>query len=314
MATTVLVGDFGGTNFRAALVASDGTVLSRHQAASPDTLELAPVLAHAIALLEAAAGDENPQAVCIAVAGLVNAEAGRVDLAPNIPAFRNAPITGPIAIHLGIPAFIENDASAAALGEYRFGAGRGSRHVLHATIGTGIGGGIIVDGRLYRGAGGLAGEIGHITVDPAGPRCACGGRGCLEAMVSGTAFAARAQRLIASGRAPLLASLAGEGPTTGGHLHAAAMAGEVLAEAEIRNGGHYLGLGIGSVVNVLNPDIVTLSGGMLAIGPMLLEPMRAAMLAMPYGPANRTPIRLSELDEDAGLLGAAAVALEHLGA
>ncbi len=233
-------------------------------------------------------------------------------VSPNIPAFRNLTLTAPLAERLALPVSIENDAAAAALGEYRFGAARGARHLLHATLGTGIGGGLVVDGRLYRGAQGLAGEIGHIVLDPAGPPCGCGARGCLEAIAGGVAFGKRAQRLVESGAAPVLASLAADRAPTAGDLAQAAARGEDAAIAEIRNGGHTIGIGLGSIVNVLNPDLVTLSGGLLGMGDFLLAPLRAAMASLAYGPAANTPVRVSELDEDAGLLGAAAVAFASL--
>jgi glucokinase len=212
-----------------------------------------------------------------------------------------------------MPVYIENDANAAALGEFRFGAGRGTRHLLHATLGTGIGGGIVIDGRLYRGAKGFAGEIGHMIIDPAGPVCACGSRGCLEALVSGTAFAERARRLAATGKVASLEAIAAKRRLNGTDLLAAAHTGEALAEAEIRNGGHFLGLALGGLANVLNPDAITLSGGLLGMGELLLGPMRAAMSSIAYGAASGTPVRLTELGDDAGLLGAAAVAFERVG-
>jgi glucokinase len=171
----------------------------------------------------------------------------------------------------------------------------------------------VIDGRLYRGAQGLAGEIGHIILDPSGPRCNCGSRGCLEAMVSGVAFAERARHLLATGKSQHLGAIVAGGEPTAAHLHAAALQGDAFAEAEIRHGGHLLGLALGSLVNVLNPDAVTLSGGLLAMGEMLLAPLREAMYSIAYGPASGTLIRLSELGEDAGLLGAAAVGFERLG-
>jgi glucokinase len=185
--------------------------------------------------------------------------------------------------------------------------------LLHATLGTGIGGGIVVDGKLYRGAQGLAGEIGHIIIDPAGPRCNCGSRGCLEAMVSGVAFAGRARRILEQGKSRVLQEIAGYEEPTAHHLYQAALKGDPICEAEIRHGGHLLGLGIGSLVNVLNPDAVTMSGGLLAMGDMLVGPMRDAMYSLAYGPAAGTLLRESTLGEDAGLLGAAAVAFERLG-
>jgi glucokinase len=272
-------------------------------------------MAGVVELLTAAAEgvDPRPSAVCIATAGLINADQGKVILAPNIPGFRNLVMTTPVAERLGIPAFIENDASAAALGEFRFGAGKGTRHLLHATLGTGIGGGIVIDGKLYRGASGLAGEIGHIILNPAGPKCNCGSRGCLEAMVSGVAFAQRARRILEQGKSRVLHEIVGYDDPTAAHLYTAASKGDAICEAEIRHGGHLLGLGLGSLVNVLNPDAVTLSGGLLAMGEMLIGPMREAMYSLAYGPAAGTLLRTSTLGEDAGLLGAAAVAFERLG-
>lgn len=315
MPTTVLAGDFGGTNLRAAIVDEDGKLLYRTEHPTPIIGTPQSIIVEVVELLAAAvkASGQAPAAACIATAGLINADEGKVILSPNIPGFRNLPLTAPVAQRLAIPAYIENDASAAALGEFRFGAGRGTRHLLHATLGTGIGGGLVIDGKLYRGARGLAGEIGHIILDPSGPRCNCGSRGCLEAMVSGVAFAERARRLLEQGKSRVLHEIVGYEEPTAEHLWAAAQRGDTICEAEIRHGGHLLGLGLGSLVNVLNPDAVTLSGGLLAMGEPLLGPLRESMYSLAYGPAAGTIIRLSALAEDAGLLGAAAVAFERLG-
>lgn len=251
-------------------------------------------------------------AVCLGTPGLVDADRGVVIIAPNVAGFRNLPLAASIAERLGLPTFIENDASAAALGESRFGAGIGFRHLLHATLGTGIGGGIVINGRLYRGARGLAGEIGHVVIDQAGPRCNCGSRGCLEALVSGVAFAARAQRLVDRGRSPILAEVTAGRPADSRDLYEAAVRGCQASRAEIQNGGHLLGLTLGGLVNVLNPEVVTLSGGLLAMGDLFLEPARKAMHSIAYGPASGTILHVSTLGDDAGLLGAAAVAFERL--
>ncbi len=314
MSRAVLAADLGGTHLRAAVVDAGGRIVHRVDRPTPVAGSPAEMAALVAALLEMTAREAGaaPAAACIATAGLVNADAGKVILAPNIPGFRNVVLTTPVAERLGIPVFIENDASAAALGEFRFGAGRGVRHLLHATLGTGIGGGIVIDGRLYRGAQGLAGEIGHIIIDPAGPRCTCGSRGCLEALVGGVAFAARARKLLTLGKSAALRELVGDREPTAADLAEAARRGDAMCEAEIRNGGHILGLGLGSLVNVLNPELVTLSGGLLAMGEMLLGPMREAMGSLAYGPAAGALVRLSELGEDTGLLGAAAVAFERL--
>jgi glucokinase len=315
MTRTVLAADFGGTHLRAALVNEDGVVVHRHDLQTPAEATPESIIGQVVDLLAqtAAGADTPPSGVCIATAGLIDADAGKVILAPNIAGFRNLVLTTPISERLGVPAFIENDASAAALGEFRFGAGRGTRNLLHVTLGTGVGGGLVIEGRLYRGSRGLAGEIGHIVIDPAGPRCGCGSRGCLEAMMSGIAFAERARRLIAANKSDALRDAVGSREPTGADLYQAAKLGDIASEAEIRNGGHLLGLGLGSLINVLNPDAVTLSGGLLAMGEMLLAPAREAMFSLAYGPAAGTEVRLGELGDDGGLLGAAAVAFERLG-
>jgi glucokinase len=311
----VLAADLGGTHLRAAVVTEDGKILQRADHHTPEAATTEEIITQIVELLAstAAAVSPAPVAACIATAGLIDADEGKVLVAPNIPGFRNLILTTPVAQRLGISTYIENDASAAALGEFRYGAGRGTRHLLHGTLGTGIGGGIVIDSRLYRGAKGLAGEIGHIIIDPAGPRCNCGSRGCLEAMVSGVAFAERARYLLENAKSPVLREMVGYEEPTAAHLYQAAAKGDHLCEAEIRHGGHLLGLGLGSLVNVLNPDIVTLSGGLLAMGDMLLKPLRDAMYSLAYGPAAGTLVRLSTLGDDAGLLGAAAVAFERLG-
>ena len=315
MSETVIAGDLGGTNLRAAIVDSEGNIRLRRQVDTPEAATQDEITAVLVDLFRGVAdsADEQPRALCVATAGLVDADGGRVLLAANIPGFRDIVLTRPLQDALAIPAFIENDASAAALGEFRFGAGRGARHLLHVTVGTGVGGGLVVNGHLHRGEHGFAGEIGHMIIEPSGPPCTCGSRGCLEALVSGTAFARRARELIAAGKSDKLRAMA-EAPAevTSTHLFEAASAGDPVCEAEIRHGGHMLGLGIGSLVNVLDPTRVTLSGGLLAMGDMLLEPARAALRSLPYGPAAGAQIALSTLGEDAGLLGAAAVAFERL--
>lgn len=311
MAPTVIAGDFGGTNLRAALVTEAGEILVRHEVSTTPDASPDAALERIADLLTVIRdhGPEPPVAASLAVAGLIDIEGGRVLVSPNIPAFRNLGLTVPLSERLGIPISIANDASAAALGEFRFGAGQGTRHLLHVTLGTGIGGGIVIDGRLYKGAQGLAGELGHIVLDTAGPPCGCGSRGCLEAMASGVALGRSAQRLVESDSAPILAEIASGRPATASDLAEAARRGEMVAIAEIRKGGRTIGIGLGSIVNVLNPDVVTLSGGLLGMGDFLLEPLRTGLASFAFGPAAKTPVRISTLGEDAGLLGAAAVAL-----
>lgn len=314
MSTLVVAADFGGTNLRSALVNEAGDIVERLDRPTPAEASTDAILGEILRLFRDISADAPtpPIAAALGVPGLIDADAGMVILAPNVAGFRNLVLTTPIEEQLGIPVFIENDASAAALGEYRFGAGRGLRHVVHVTAGTGIGGGIVINGKLYRGSKGLAGEIGHMIIDPAGPRCGCGSRGCLESMVSGTAFAERARRLIATNGSSILREIVGDKQPSAAHLHRAALEGDRQAEAEIRHGGHLLGLGLGSLANILNPDAITLSGGLLNMGEMLLGPMKESMHSIAYGSASGTLVRLTQLGDEAGLQGAAAVAFERM--
>ncbi len=310
----VLAADIGGTNIRGAAVNDTGEIAARRQFETSDADD-AEDAASRIAGMLREVGDAarvRPRAVCLGTPGLIDADRGVVVIAPNIPSFRDFPLAPRVGDRLGIPTFIENDASAAALGEYRYGAGQGYRHLLHATLGTGIGGGLVLDGRLYRGAKGFAGEIGHTVIDGSGPLCNCGNNGCLESLVGGIAFAERAKRLLRQDRSPLLAELSAGREPTSRDLFAAATRGCAVAAAEIQNGGHLLGTAFGSLANVLNFEILTLSGGLLAMGDLLLEPARLAMRSTAYGPAGAVPMVASGLGENAGLLGAAAVALERL--
>ena len=308
----ILAADFGGTRLRAAVVTGDGVVEQRNIIDSPDQREgVLPIVLDLLERTASAAGGAF-DACSIASAGLIDANRGRIIISPNIPGFRNLALVEPVVERLGVPVFIENDASAAALAEWRYGAGRGFNHLIHVTAGTGIGGGLVLGGRLYRGARGFAGELGHMVVDDGGPQCGCGARGCLEALVSGAAFERRATRLLRSGRSPLLAEVVGDETPGAVHLYNAARRGDILSEAEIRNAGHYLGIGLGSLMNLLNPEVITISGGLVAMGDMLFGSARDALKDMAYGPTSGVGIRFSELGDDAGLLGAAAVAEEHL--
>ncbi|MFQ5380652.1 MAG: ROK family protein [Dehalococcoidia bacterium] len=313
MTDWVLAADIGGTNIRGAAVSSAGDIVSRRQFKTEEVGGAEDAALRISGMLRAVRDETGvePRATCLGTPGLIDADRGVVVIAPNLPIFRDFPLATTVEASLGSPVYIENDASAAALGEHRYGAGRGYRHLLHATLGTGIGGGLVLDGRLYRGAQGFAGEIGHIVIDTAGPACNCGNNGCLESLVGGIAFAERAQRLLRRGRSDTLAELVAGREPTSRDLFAAATKGCAAARAEIQNGGHLLGTAFGSLANVLNFEIVTLSGGLLAMGELLLRPAREAIRATAYGPAGGIPMVTSSLGENAGLLGAAAVALER---
>jgi glucokinase len=306
--------DVGGTKINALRVARDGEILDRKSAPTPaedEAATLATMIDVARALLT-----DDVLAVGVGAAGLVDVADGVLRFAPNL-AWRELPIATRMRDALGLPCQVDNDATVAAYGEYRFGAGRGFRDLLLVTVGTGIGGGIVSNGRLFRGANGFAAEIGHIVVEPGGPPCGCGNLGCWEQVAAGRAID-RAGREAARERPDsLLASLAGGDPdrVTGRLVTEAARAGDKGALAVLAEVGRRLGEGIAGLVNVLDPQIVVVGGGAIFAGDLLLDPAREAFLDAVEGPEHRprVPIVAALLGNDAGAVGAAALALEELG-
>ena len=306
--------DVGGTKAAGLLVAEDGEILARHVADTPaDDVEATMTTLFDVVGTLRKEGD--PVAVGIGAAGVVDFEAGVMRFAPNL-AWRELPLRDRVSEHTGLPCILDNDANAACWGEYRFGAGRGYRHVLLITVGTGIGGGLVADGGLFRGAHGFAMELGHVVVEPDGPLCGCGNRGCLEQVASGRAL----DRLgrVAAGEHPdgLIARLAGTDEVTGRHVTQAAEQGDDVAGRIIEEVGIRLGVGIAGFVNVVDPEVVVVGGGVADIGSPLLDPTRAAYRDAVLAPDQRpdVPIVAAALGNDAGAIGAAALALELEGA
>ncbi len=305
--------DVGGTKIAAARVSADGTILERARVPSPAT-DPARILRDMVDVARKLATDDVA-AVGIGAAGLVESATGTLRFAPNL-AWRDVGLTDHVGAALGLPTVADNDATAAAWGEYRFGAGRGARHLLLVTVGTGIGGGIVTDGAIYRGAHGFAAEIGHIIVEPGGPRCGCGNQGCWEQVASGQAIerAGReaAQRYPHSGIARLAEGVPGR--VTGQVVTRAAQDGDETAKAILAKVGRRLGEGIAGLVNVLDPEIVVVGGGAVAAGDLLLEPARRALGTSVEAPQARPRVGLvsAELGNDAGVVGAAALALDRL--
>ena len=306
--------DVGGTKIAAARVGADGSILAKDRVSSPAT-EPARLL-DAVVEVARPLITEEVEAVGIGAAGLVDSATGILAFAPNL-AWRGVRLMEHVADALGLPAIADNDATAAAWGEYRFGAGRGHRDLLLVTVGTGIGGGLVTDGRIYRGAHGFAAEIGHIIVEPGGPLCGCGNRGCWERVASGYAIqrAGReaAERYPHSGIARLAEGVPGR--VTGPVVTRAAQDGDGTARAILAKVGRRLGEGIAGLVNVLDPAVVVLGGGVVGAGDLLLEPARTAFAQAVEAPEARpqVPIVPAELGNDAGVVGAATLALEELG-
>lgn len=270
----------------------------------------------------AAGGVDRTQLAAVAVAapGPIDHEAGLVRNPPNLPGWGTLPLVRLLEEATGVPVALENDANAAALGEHAFGAGRDFRNMIFVTVSSGIGGGIIVDGRVYRGATGAAGEVGHMVVDEEGPRCGCGQRGCLEALSSGTAIAARATALAEEGASSVLARLARRstpppGKSTGltaADVERAALEGDAVARKVIEDAGHYLGLGLVNLVHVFNPHGIVIGGGVSRMGDLILEPARQVVRERCF-PLSQEGLRIVPgiLGDRAGALGAI-VALERV--
>jgi len=215
---------------------------------------------------------------------------------------------------LGLPVFVDNDATVAALAEHLLGAGRGTQNMVMLTIGTGIGGGLVLGGEIYRGTTGGGGELGHIVIDENGPPCQgnCPSNGCLETFASGTAIAREGKA--AGERVPdsVLGRALAKGAITGKMVTEAAMDGDDLAREVLATAGKHLGVGLASLANVFDPDVIIIGGGVSAVGDLMLDPARKELARRALPPMNKTPVKVAELGPDAGMIGAAAMALAEL--
>jgi glucokinase len=305
--------DLGGTKVLASVATLDGQILATDR--RPTEAEKGPqaVVQRIIDLVGdvcrvAGTTPSRLKAVGIAVPGPVHQESGVVTDPPNLPGWHNVPIGPILSDALGTPTVVDNDGNAAAIGEHRFGAGVGTRHMLYLTVSTGVGGGIIINGELYRGASGAAGELGHIIIEADGPACGCGAHGCLEALASGTAIAREARAVLASGYDGILATLCAGGEVDAEVVAEAADAGDRAAAEIIARAAHYLGLGLATFVNLFNPEMIVIGGGAAKIGLPLLAPAEQTMrkVAFPL-PASAVSIVRSPLEDDAVVRGAIAL-------
>ena len=313
MAGRVAVGlDVGGTRVAGLLVGEDGEVLARDETATPADDQDATVET-ILSVADSLRHEGRPAAVGVGAAGMVDFGAGVMVSAPNL-VWRHVPIRDLVARHTGLPCLLDNDANTAAWGEFRLGAGRGRRHVLVVTVGTGIGGGIIADGALYRGAHGFAAEIGHVIVEPDGPVCGCGNRGCWEQVASGRALDRLGAEAALSDPGSAIARLAAGEEVRGRHVTRAAADGDPQARRILGQVGRRLGEGIAGLVNILDPEIVVVGGGVAEAGDLLLGPAREAFVGAVEDPAGRPPVPLlpAALGNDAGAIGAALLALQEV--
>src|SRR3954471_14639346 len=292
--------DLGGTKLLAGVVDGDLRVHHRTRRLAQG-LDQPALLDTAVEAVQEAVGASAHEvsAVGFGVPGLIEPASGRVTFSTHLPieGLRFAEVlTG----RLGLPVFVDNDANLALLAEHRGGAARGARNAMLLTLGTGIGGALLVEGELYRGRRGAAGELGHVVVDMDGPPCQgkCPNRGCLEVMASGTALEREARRAGLGGAptGPVITELARDGDPA---------AREVVALI-----GRRLGIGLSGLANAFDPDVIVIGGGVIAAGELLLAPAREELLARALPPVRETPVVAARFGEDAGLVGAAILARE----
>jgi glucokinase len=301
--------DIGGTSVRAAVIGADGEIHASLRDATPHTeRETEDILVNLITKL---AGTQPVSAVGLAVAGFVSQDRRRVMFAPHL-AWRDADVPDRISARVQLPVVMDHDVNSAAWAEFARGASAGSQISLLVALGTGIGAGLIIDGEIYRGAHGVAPELGHLTVVPGGRPCACGKRGCWERYCSGTALAETARELMAGGDAPILWQLSGADPAalTGTMVAIAATEGDPVALAAMDELGRWLAQGLALVTDVLDPEVIVVGGGVASAAGMFL-PLAVSEFAGLITGAGHRPVprvELARFGDRAGIIGAALLA------
>jgi len=309
--------DLGGTKIRAVLTDDSGNFLARTglpTEASAGQEQVIDNIVLAVNTVMENADSSQVVGLGIGAPGPLNPRSGVVYSPPNLPGWNNVPLRNILENRLGLPVFLGNDANLAALGEYTFGAGKDYRYLVYMTVSTGIGGGIIEDGRILDGAKGAAGEIGHMTIEAFGPRCNCGNLGCLEVLASGTAIRRRAIEMLQTGRKSLLLELSGGKleNITSEMVELAARQQDSAALELLEQTAVYLGVGVTNILHLFNPEIVVIGGGVSRIGDLIITPMLAevARRAMPAF-REGVPIVATDLGDDIGLYGAVALVLQN---
>lgn len=315
MAGTFIGVDLGGTKILTALVDEHGKVLKRAGVgtpqAGPEVVTEAIIQTVMEVTQQSGVGLSSIRALGVGAPGPMDPETGVVFEPPNLPGWHDVPLGQMLSSRLGVPVFVENDANAAALGERWVGAGVGINDLIYITVSTGIGGGLIFEGRLYHGVSGTAGEVGHMVIEPGGPPCPCGRHGCLEAIASGTSIARDAREAVHAGRPTTLAASPIE-TLTAVDVARAARDGDAVAREIYARAAAALGAGVTNLVNLLNPAMVIIGGGVSRAGDLIFAPIRRIVRQEAFErPGAAVQIVSSVLGGDVGAVGAAAVALER---
>lgn len=308
--------DLGGTGIKLGLVDASGTLGRTFRFTTPSKSNPAEVadliVAQSEALLQAA-GRPRIVGIGIGAAGDVDPVTGTIRISPNLD-WKNAPLKSFLIKKLKYKIDIENDANAAAWAAYVVEARRQVKNLICVTLGTGVGGGLVLDGRLYRGTTGSAGEIGHLTLFPEGIPCNCGNHGCLERYIGAKAMIEEARRAIEAGEPTSIMKLVKNDPAQINPLliQQAARDGDRLANRLYEQAGERLGIGLASLVNILNPEWIVFSGGLSRAGKLLLDPLRQTLQKRAFPtPASRVKLVVSKLDQDLGIVGAGLLVHEY---
>ena len=317
----IVVGvDLGGSKILSVVADAHGNVISRDLRVTPASQGsdiVIKVILESVrhAVVQAGVSLSQLSGIGIGAPGVSNPSTGVVFTSPNLPGWQDVPLRDIIAGEMGLSTFLINDANAAALGELYFGAARGTSNFIYITVSTGIGGGIVIDGKLYSGAGGTAGEIGHMTIADNGPRCTCGNTGCWEQLASGTALAREARRRITEGAETIILDYAGGDieKVTAEEVSRAFDRGDGLAGELLSRTSYYLGVGFANLINIFNPELMVIGGGLSNMGDKLLAPAYRVAGERAFKESYRA-VRFTraELGGDAGVLGAAALSLEEI--
>ncbi len=309
----VLALDLGGTKIITAIISDKGDMIAKEYYLTLADEGPQSVIKRMFSAVDHLLSPQNIDSsqldsISLAVAGAIDLDQGVITSSPNLPGWHDIPLRDIVKERYGLDAFLINDASAAALGEYHLGAGKGVSNLIYITVSTGIGGGIIINDKLYLGRCGSAGEIGHMTIDVNGQRCNCGNIGCLETLASGTAMAKEAIRRISQGEKSSLTEIA-EGKIeniTAEKVSIAAQGGDSLALEVISKAATYLGVGMVNLINIFNPEMIIVGGGVAQMGDLLLNPARQVVRERAFQlPAQAVHIVPAQLGEDSGLVGAA---------
>jgi glucokinase len=316
---SVFIGiDLGGSALKGSLVGPTGEIIHETrletEQQSPDAL-FNQVVQAALALRDDKNAGGRVAGIGIGIPGLVNRKTNRVEVMPNLPALSDIDITAELSRETGLPVILDNDANAAAYGELQVGAARGRREVFFVTLGTGIGAGLIINGQIYRGAAGFAGEFGHMTIDPEGIECACGNIGCLETIASGPNIVRRTRERLYRDRTSSLSRLAipRDREFTAEDIAHAAREGDEMAQVMMERTGMFLGIALAAVINLLNVEMVVMGGGVMDAGDLILKPTIKETRRRAFPPSfNSCEIVIAKLGPSAGMIGAALMARDQV--